>query len=460
MKIGRRRTDNRPLRTRTALRYAFVGFAVGCCFPLAANVLDASLSHTALDFDGLAAAHARRPLLWIVDCVPLVLALIAGLLGRVHWRHLLVRSELESNVRHQTTALISFAGDLKRKNAELRLASHIAQASRQQYEQMFQGLPIAGFTLDSEGRIEFWNRQAERLFGLTAQEASGRRPWDVLPFEAAPEEVRETVSAVLAGAAIQNRERTVRYSDGTTLSVLTNTFPLVDSKGAVFGAVTTATDVTQIREMRDQIAQQLERIRSYATKLERSQIELVEANRTLSELATRDGLTGLKNHRAFRERLEAELAHAITRHEPMTVLMLDVDHFKQYNDTFGHPAGDELLRQLAHLLVEHCRPRDMVARYGGEEFAFILPATTQEEGRAIAERLRSTVERSTWPNRSVTVSIGVAVSSAVPASGDALVQRADRALYCAKQQGRNRVCGLEWESVCVAMDEAPFTART
>lgn len=456
MRIRARTAENtqipRASRSRIALRYAALGFVVGCLFPAAAHLLDLSLSHGALSLQSIGDIHRRTPVHWITDAAPFALALVAWLLGARHGRHLLYRSELEDNVRRQTAALVSFAGDLKRKNAELRLASHIAQASRLQYEQMFQRLPIAGFTLDVEGRIEYWNHQAEELFGLGAADVVGRPPWDVLPFEAAPEEIREAVSAVLSGTAIQNRERTVQRPEGPSLRVVTNTFPLLDGRGAVTGAVATATDVTPLKVMQDQIARQLERIQSYASRLETSQIELVQANRALAELATRDGLTGLKNHRAFRERLEAEVAHAVTRNEPLTVLMLDVDHFKAYNDAHGHPAGDELLRRLAKILEEQCRPRDMVARYGGEEFACILPGTTEDEGRGIAERLRSAVERTDWPHRPMTISVGLAVASRVPASADALVQRADRALYCAKQRGRNRVCGLEWERVCIGAD--------
>lgn len=455
MKIGRKNTENGPSPNPVgaavsgiALRHALIGLIIGCCFPIAANLLDSHAPTT-----GSGGHNAQH---WLIDCVPIVLAWAAWRIGARYARHVELRSELETTLREQMAALVSFAGDLKRKNAELRLASNIAQTSRHQYEQMFKGLPIAGFTLDVEGKIEFWNRQAEELFGLPAREAIGRNPWEVLPFDVDPEEVRQVVQSVLGGAAVQGRERTVRTRDGSTRSVLTNTFPLLDSRGAVIGAVSTATDFTPIKSMQVQIARQLERIQSYASKLEGSQQELMQANRALSELATRDGLTGLKNHRAFCERLEAEVLHAVTRDEPMTVLMLDVDHFKRYNDMYGHPAGDELLRRLTGLLLDGCRPRDLVARYGGEEFAFVLPGTADTQGRVIAERIRAAVAEAEWPHAPVTVSIGVASTSKVLGSADALVQRADRALYCAKQRGRNRICGLEWDNACVTI---PPSAR-
>jgi diguanylate cyclase (GGDEF)-like protein len=166
-------------------------------------------------------------------------------------------------------------------------------------------------------------------------------------------------------------------------------------------------------------------------------------NQRLAELAATDGLTGLKNHRHFRETLPVLVSLATRQEIPLSVLMIDMDHFKAYNDTFGHPAGDEVLRALAALLSTEVRQQDVVARYGGEEFAVLLPGADEGSARLTGERLRAAVESHPWPRRAVTVSIGAATLTPGEHDGQTLVDRADRALYEAKRRGRNRLvtCG-------------------
>lgn len=123
----------------------------------------------------------------------------------------------------------------------------------------------------------------------------------------------------------------------------------------------------------------------------------------------------------------------------MTLMMIDVDRFKSYNDTFGHPAGDEALRIVAGILKENLRGADVAARYGGEEFAVLLPQTTVEEAVQIAERIRRQIERCSFPHRRVTASIGIASSGPDISTPDDLIWAADRALYQAKELGRNMV---------------------
>ena len=123
----------------------------------------------------------------------------------------------------------------------------------------------------------------------------------------------------------------------------------------------------------------------------------------------------------------------------MSLMMLDVDEFKSYNDNWGHPAGDIALRIVADILKETLRAADVAARYGGEEFAVLLPQTTSSEAAAIAERIRQRIERTEFPKRKVTVSIGIASVSAEIESADEIVNAADNALYDAKNQGRNNV---------------------
>ena len=149
------------------------------------------------------------------------------------------------------------------------------------------------------------------------------------------------------------------------------------------------------------------------------------------------GRTGIKNHRALQERLREEYDRALRYEMPLSVLMLDVDMFKQYNDAFGHPAGDAILRQVARILQETARISDVVARYGGEEFVIILPGIAVEEAKTVAERFRKAIETADWPQRVVTVSIGAATLAPTTLHPDALLANADIALFRSKHQGRN-----------------------
>lgn len=173
--------------------------------------------------------------------------------------------------------------------------------------------------------------------------------------------------------------------------------------------------------------------------------ELAEANARLAQLAVTDGLTGLYNHRHFHERLALEIERSGRNGLPLALFMIDVDHFKKYNDRHGHPAGDEVLRQVARLLADGRRVNDFCARYGGEEFAIVLVDTPKLTAAQVAEKLRQRILEHPFPNESsqpggqLTVSIGVAAFPDDAGDAEALVRCADAALYRAKAAGRNCV---------------------
>jgi diguanylate cyclase (GGDEF)-like protein/PAS domain S-box-containing protein len=160
-----------------------------------------------------------------------------------------------------------------------------------------------------------------------------------------------------------------------------------------------------------------------------------------------DHLTGLSNRRSFFEAAELELQRRQKVPRPVALLVLDADHFKRINDTYGHPAGDEVLRQVAATMKKVCRHVDVVARIGGEEFAVMLPSVELAAAMAVAERLRAQVEATpvVYEGQSIsyTVSIGVAAMDDELTGIDGLLKRADQALYRAKRQGRNRVAAWE-----------------
>jgi diguanylate cyclase (GGDEF)-like protein len=173
-------------------------------------------------------------------------------------------------------------------------------------------------------------------------------------------------------------------------------------------------------------------------------------------LATTDGLTGLLNRRTFNAQLQGRLREAQRYDRPLSLLLLDIDHFKKVNDTYGHPAGDAVLRGIADLAQKQARETDIVARYGGEEIALILPETEPSGAQAIAERIRKTAAAATHPTEQgavqVTVSIGLATWPGQGESAEAILEAADRALYRAKQGGRNRVASANPASPTVRGD--------
>ncbi len=187
--------------------------------------------------------------------------------------------------------------------------------------------------------------------------------------------------------------------------------------------------------------------RTFRNVLERARLEaeVHRANERLLEWAIRDGLTGLYNHRHFQELLHTEFARARRYDQPLACLMVDLDHFKRVNDTFGHPFGDEVLKQLAATLTDIARQADIIARYGGEEFVVVLPSTDLEGAARFAERLCTAVAARTvvfdGSRVDVTLSVGVATNHTRGVDDEkALIKRADAALYEAKRTGRNRVC--------------------
>ncbi len=196
-----------------------------------------------------------------------------------------------------------------------------------------------------------------------------------------------------------------------------------------------------------------EKNRALLEDLRRNAQELENLNARLTDMANRDGLTGLYNHRYFREMIEQELSRARRHDRSFSVLFIDIDHFKQYNDAHGHLAGDELLKTLARILQERCRSSTVAARYGGEEFVLLAPETDADGARQFAEILRDAVEKYPFPGRetqplgSVTLSLGLATFPQDGQDTTQLIDHADKALYVSKHNGRNAVTA--WEPAAV-----------
>jgi len=187
------------------------------------------------------------------------------------------------------------------------------------------------------------------------------------------------------------------------------------------------------------------RIQTLQSALEQRERELSAANAQLLVLSSTDVLTGVANRRALEQRLHDMWEHSQRLHEPLSLVMCDIDHFKRVNDDYGHQAGDAVLQQFAHLLESEAREIDKVGRYGGEEFVLLLPGTVLDAAVTFAERIRECVEKRefTYDDGQTlhrTMSCGVAAwPHPLVADQEALIKAADDALYVAKETGRNRV---------------------
>ena len=198
----------------------------------------------------------------------------------------------------------------------------------------------------------------------------------------------------------------------------------------------------------DEKVRLLQRNKTLMVSLKKHAEELERLNSSLEDLAVHDGLTGLHNHRYFRDSLDQELSRSSRHERPFSLVFMDVDHFKKFNDAHGHMAGDEVLKGLSRIFKGDKRTSTIVARYGGEEFVALLPEATRDKASEYAELVRSRVEAATFQDGrgrercKVTISLGVATFPDDGTDSKSLMEHADRALYQAKESGRNRVCAL------------------
>ncbi len=284
------------------------------------------------------------------------------------------------------------------------------------------------FSIDKEWRVSYANSSAAQSMGATGQELFGRMLYDALPSE-----IFTTVSANISEAIEFMKERTFEtWNPSTKQWLLYRIYP------RMAGASIFSQDITDRKSFEAQIEAQMLEINEKNVILQLQQKNLEEANKRLEALASTDGLTGLKNHKAFQTALAELHKDATLINVPLSIILLDVDHFKNYNDTFGHPAGDEVLRTVATILKQHGRRGDIAARYGGEEFVIVLPNTSSAEAIKAAERVRQAIADHPWQQGGITASLGVAELKP-GIDRHALISQADTALYSAKRTGRNKV---------------------
>jgi diguanylate cyclase (GGDEF)-like protein/PAS domain S-box-containing protein len=305
---------------------------------------------------------------------------------------------------------------------------------------LMQHLVVPTFVIDPSRKVVIWNRACERLTGVSASEVIGTsRHWQAfyetrrycladlvaldLP-EQLPGLYPEYAARGHNGLGFSAENWCVMPKLGNQLYLAIDAGPIHDEDGNLIAVVETLRDLTDQKR----------------------------AEMALKELATKDGLTGLSNRRSFDQMLMSEWTRAQRAQQPLSLLFIDVDHFKLFNDRHGHQCGDECLRAVAAVVSRHAvRPLDLATRYGGEEFAIILPEMSCEAAASLAEQIRYAVLDLRIPHGAdgagdhVTLSVGVA--SHVPGESDdrpdRLLGAADQALYAAKRLGRNRVICAE-----------------
>lgn len=286
--------------------------------------------------------------------------------------------------------------------------------------------------VDSDKKVVAWNRAMEELSGVPKEEMLGRGDNAfTVPFYG---EARTNLLDLLE---MDDQELASRYSqvqrsgyglaaeafcpalhDGTGAYVWAIVAPLHDADGQKVGAIEAIRDITAIKQL---------------------ETELLAANQKLAEQARIDELTGIYNRRMFRELMQAELARSCRYNTPVSLILFDIDRFKQINDSRGHNTGDHVLKELASLVSSRTRTHDVFGRWGGEEFILLTPNNDVKQAAQLAEILRELIAWHDFGNGlRVTASFGV-TGHLCEEPTEALVERADAALYQAKNSGRNRV---------------------
>ena len=304
---------------------------------------------------------------------------------------------------------------------------------------LIEHLVTATFVLDQDGVVVIWNRACEKLTGLSAKEVIGTRDhWrafylrhrmclaDII-VQGRIDELAEFYAVhahpSIHGNGYKVESWCVMPRTRSRLYLTADAGPIYDEQGQLIAAVQTIRDSTDYKK----------------------------AQSALEELSITDELTGLHNRRFFNEQLHLEWSRGLRSNEPLALVLLDIDYFKQYNDTYGHLSGDKCLQSVARILRHSLlRSSDVATRYGGEEFCLLLPNTTINGALEVTKRIRSAMERMAILHKTsrisdlVTMSDGVVcLTPSAEGTPTELVALADEALYNAKSQGRNQSAVLE-----------------
>lgn len=566
-----RNVRKREIVAHSVFVYTFLGAVFGACCPLLAWVVDIANLGLPFTFDSIQFIHFKNPSHFIADLAPGIMALVFAKLGSSQRDLVRDRALLRSRVDERTHELQVSNEALNERTSDLENTSELYRLAAKRFEDLFEGLPVACFTVDRSGCVYEWNRKCAEVLGKSTLEAYLQPVDSVVELESGADRWREMFDQAFEGHEVNDREFVVLHEDGSRRFTLTSVIPITGPEDDVCGAVCASIDITErksveidlalsegrfrtamnalfegvmvvdsegriqtcnpcgakllqlevsdivgkslyahpwdvtdwdgnpvsvnefpvIRSLRkgevvkdavlsvplrsgdrrwlslnsspltvadggeivaavvsfsditesieadNRIRSQMQHIESMNRLLKDNQVQLQQANARLKALAKTDGLTGLMNHRAFQNRLAREVERCNAEGQKLSLLMIDVDDFKRYNDTFGHPAGDEVLSRVSRVLESCAGPTDCVARYGGEEFALVLLGADERRAGEVAERILEAMNEAKWPKANVTLSIGISTTSPRQVEGKALIEEADNALYAAKSKGKN-----------------------
>lgn len=317
--------------------------------------------------------------------------------------------------------------------------------SEERFRSVIRSMKEGIVLIDAEGMVRLCNESAAQILEISADEMIGQPACD-LPWRMVLEESSvfsgETPIVLLSlctGVSLHDVTMGMPTAEGALKWISVNSTPLFRfGENRPYAALATFADITERKQNEHGLKRMMRQMDEYRMTLQRQKLELEVANAKLATLAVTDGLTGLKNQRAFREKLREEFQRATRYHFPLSLVLLDVDRFKEFNDAFGHPAGDTVLQAVAEILQSAARTTDFVARYGGEEFAIILPNTDSDGAAMLGERFRAAIETASWKERLITASVGIASLTLTTPDPALLMGEADAALYASKKSGRNR----------------------
>ncbi len=320
--------------------------------------------------------------------------------------------------------------DLRRKQNALTQAiaeNSVVEQELRRSESLFHAFmdhaPFVAFMKNAEGKLVYYNQHLADRFSIGRQNWIGKTDAELWPVELA-EKIRRNDLSVLRDWRTVVVDEQANPTEAVATLWRSYKFPFRDVNGVEYVAGF-AVNMTAEREAEEQI--------------QIFQEALLAANAKLQAMATTDDLTNLLNRRAFETALEREFAMWLRNPLPLSLLIVDIDDFKSFNDSFGHEEGDRVLRHVGGVMQRCFRSSDIVARYGGEEFAVLLPNTSRPAAADSAERLRLAVGNIEIGPRRVSISVGLSTLNGSPWTKSEFVRRADEALYAAKRQGKDRV---------------------
>jgi diguanylate cyclase (GGDEF)-like protein/PAS domain S-box-containing protein len=365
------------------LRWLFFGFIFGLCFPLGALLIDFTINDMSFSWQSIQGAHSKNFLHWIIDVAPIVLGLMGLFIGIQQHRLNKYTENLEVQVDKRTHQLLQNQQKLTESIQLLEEANIIN-------ESVLDTAADAIININRLGVVSQFNQSAEKLFGYSSKEMLGNNISILMSDEHALNHSKYIIEFLHNSLNKQpdlDREVLARHKDGRFIAIQISISDTGIDGEKRFTGIRDLTEVNATKEVLLQHEEQLEQLVNERTK------ELEEANNQLKMLSETDSLTQIANRRVYEHRLVLEIAAAKRTTLPLALIMIDIDYFKRYNDSYGHDAGDQTIIRVAKAIRDTLpRKTDLAARYGGEEFVVLMPSTNSQGAYQVAEQIRINVK--------------------------------------------------------------------